>query len=114
MVVLYYQMQPLQVKSQQLVFEVGGGTWGRTVASLFEVFNMNSDLTDILILAYEPCGGLDSRCKGLMQWNPSNGHIPRGFCGARGITSNIELVLVMAEPGNPDDSENYPLGTLWK
>jgi hypothetical protein len=36
-----------------------------------------------------------------MKWNAEEGHIPRGFCGAFGSLSDIALVLVLAEPGNP-------------
>ena len=42
-----------------------------------------------------------------MRWLPQNGHVPRGFCGATGAASEVRLVLVVAEPGNPHDGEAY-------
>ena len=36
-----------------------------------------------------------------MRWRPDEGHVPRGFCGATGSLSDIRLVLVTAEPGDP-------------
>jgi hypothetical protein len=40
-----------------------------------------------------------------MRWNPQIGHVPRGFCGATGTLEEVALVLVVAEPGDPHDSE---------
>jgi len=42
-----------------------------------------------------------------MRWNPSQGHVPRGFLGAAGALSEVELVLVFAEPGDPHESETH-------
>jgi hypothetical protein len=35
------------------------------------------------------------------------GHVPRGFVGALGTLEEIELVLLIAEPGNPYSSERH-------
>ena len=40
-----------------------------------------------------------------MRWNPPAGHVPRGFLGAAGDLSEVELVLVFAEPGDPHFGE---------
>ena len=42
-----------------------------------------------------------------MRWNPAVGHIPRGFCGGVGQLAKIELVLIVAEPGDPYPGEAY-------
>lgn len=42
-----------------------------------------------------------------MRWQPENGHVPRGFCGATGRIDEVQLVLVVAEPGDPGFGESY-------
>jgi hypothetical protein len=42
-----------------------------------------------------------------MRWHPAAGHIPRGYLGAKGDLSEVELVLVFAEPGNPLSDEKH-------
>jgi hypothetical protein len=42
-----------------------------------------------------------------MRWNPETGHVPRGFYGAIGNLSEVELVLVVAEPGDPHGGETH-------
>jgi hypothetical protein len=42
-----------------------------------------------------------------MRWIPESGHAPRGFCGALGKLGEVELVLIVAEPGDPHDLESY-------
>jgi hypothetical protein len=42
-----------------------------------------------------------------MRWAPQAGHVPRGFVGAVGELSEVELVMVVAEPGNPQPGEVY-------
>src|SRR5262249_50849929 len=37
----------------------------------------------------------------------ASGHVPRGFCGGVGSLKEIELVLVVAEPGDPHEYETY-------
>lgn len=42
-----------------------------------------------------------------MTWNPTTGHVPRGYFGATGEIHEVELVLVFAEPGDPHGRESY-------
>lgn len=42
-----------------------------------------------------------------MRWDPAAGHVPRGFFGATAGVSNVELVLVVAEPGDPMPGESH-------
>ena len=42
-----------------------------------------------------------------MRWKPERGHVPRGFCGATGALREVQLVLVVAEPGDPHADEVY-------
>lgn len=65
---------------------------------------LNRELKEILIPAYSPCEGFSGVC-GSMRWDPTEGHVPRGFLGASGNLKEIELVLVFAEPGDPHDDE---------
>lgn len=64
------------------------------------------ELIDVLLPAYQPCAGFKGACES-MKWSPGEGHIPRGFCGATGKISDVELVLIMAEPGDPHSAEEY-------
>jgi hypothetical protein len=64
------------------------------------------ELSDVLRPAYNPCHGFESICTS-MRWIPANGHVPRGFCGALGQLDNVELVLIVAEPGDPHSGESY-------
>lgn len=43
-------------------------------------------------------------------WQPEIGHIPRGYCGATGLLSDVRLVIVNAEPGDEGDQESYTGG----
>jgi uracil-DNA glycosylase len=67
---------------------------------------MDSQLRAILLQAYAPCPGFQSDCQD-MRWEPSIGHVPRGFCGATGSLDEVELVLVVAEPGDPHAGEGH-------
>jgi len=40
-----------------------------------------------------------------MRWDPASGHAPRGFFGALGDISEVRLVMVLAEPGEPGSDE---------
>lgn len=64
------------------------------------------ELRDILLPAFAPCTAFRTRC-GTMRWVPKAGHVPRGFCGATGAAGDVQLVLVVAEPGDPHDGEAY-------
>ncbi|MDE0241072.1 MAG: hypothetical protein OXQ84_12910 [bacterium] len=59
------------------------------------------ELLDILEPAYAPCEAFRGACAGTATWLPQRGHAPRGFLGATGRVDDIELVLLVAEPGNP-------------
>lgn len=65
---------------------------------------MDERLTSVLQPAYGPCPGFSSSCPD-MRWSPLKGHIPRGFLGATADLSDVELVLVFAEPGDPQADE---------
>ena len=64
-------------------------------------------MMEALADAYSPCPSFRGACAGEMRWEPESGHVPRGFCGATGDLSEVELVLVCAEPGDPHSSEHY-------
>lgn len=75
----------------------------------------NTALLAVLLEAYRPCRNFGT-CREA-QWNPARGQIPRGFLGATGELTDVELVMVFSEPGHPhaDESHNTdldPLGTL--
>jgi len=71
------------------------------------MISIDKRLRDVLVSAYEPCGGFVTTCE-RMRWNPAAGHVPRGFCGATGSLEDVTLVLVVAEPGDPHDGEAHP------
>ena len=60
----------------------------------------------ILSAAYGPCPEFTQACTE-MRWNPDAGHVPRGFLGACGELSEVELILVFAEPGDPHIGERH-------
>ncbi len=68
--------------------------------------SLNSQLKKILEPAYAPCPGFSDTCFD-MRWDPKTGHVPRGFRGATGTIAEIELVLVYAEPGDPQPGETH-------
>jgi len=72
---------------------------------------VDSRLRDIMKEAYMPCEGKSfCECNGI-KYEPSSGHMPRGFCGATGQIEDVKLVLVLAEPGTPKD-EHYDEGDV--
>ncbi len=44
-----------------------------------------------------------------MLWRPECGHIPRGYTGATNTVQDVQLVICLAEPGNPLKTESYPV-----
>jgi hypothetical protein len=70
---------------------------------------MEQRLVEILAPAYQPCNGFAEICHE-MKWHPAKGYIPRGFVGATGAVSDVELVLVFAEPGDPQPDEKHSAG----
>lgn len=63
-------------------------------------------ILSLLRPAYEPCPGFTSGCREAV-WNPTTGHVPRGFCGATAGAEEVRLVPVCAEPGDPHISESH-------
>lgn len=59
------------------------------------------ELARILRPAYRPCPGFELGCKSVARWKPEKGHVPRGFVGALSSRKEVEVVLVVAEPGDP-------------
>ena len=51
--------------------------------------------------AYSPCRGFTTRCADAARWAPESGHVPRGYLGATGRLDDVDLVLLVAEPGRP-------------
>lgn len=76
-------------------------------APSFEV-KLPQKLEEVLLPAYGPCPEFTRTCGREMRWNPSQGHVPRGPLGACGDISEVELVLVFAEPGDPHAEELDP------
>jgi len=60
---------------------------------------LNQTLAAVLGPAYR-CPAFDTSCTD-RRWDPPEGHVPIGFAGALGSLSEVELVLVVAEPGDP-------------
>jgi hypothetical protein len=72
-------------------------------------FRPCNELVRILAPAYR-CRHFDGVCEGLARWKPEIGHVPRGFTGAFGTLDEIELVLIVGEPGKPWPGERYESG----
>ena len=68
-------------------------------------YSPNRDLFDLLIDAYQPCRRFGT-CREA-KWSPQRGHIPRGFLGASGELTDVEVVMVFAEPGHPHHDESH-------
>jgi len=58
------------------------------------------EIRAILQPTFYPCFAFKGNCES-MRWLPQVGHVPRGFLGATGKRNEVELVLIVAEPGNP-------------
>ena len=59
------------------------------------------ELLDLLQPAYSPCAGFRARCAGVAKWAPESGHVPRGYLGATARLDDVDLILLVAEPGDP-------------
>jgi hypothetical protein len=66
---------------------------------------VHTSIGKILQPAYR-CPEFDRACTA-MRWDPAAGHVPRGVYGAIGNLSEVELVLVVAEPGDPHQGETH-------
>ena len=64
-------------------------------------------LVNILEPAYAPCTAFAGACAGTATWAPDHGHVPRGFLGAAGRIDDVELVLLIAEPGDPHHHSRF-------
>jgi|APSaa5957512493_1039668.scaffolds.fasta_scaffold09398_2 hypothetical protein len=62
------------------------------------------EIIEILKPAYNPCEFFGACTEA--NWDPKKGHIPRGYLGATGELSEVEVVIVLAEPSHP--LEEYP------
>lgn len=61
----------------------------------------------ILISSYK-CVHFAGNCAGVARWDPDAGFVPRGFVGALGRLEDVQLVLMLAEPGNGLPAESHP------
>ena len=61
----------------------------------------SQELLDVLVPANAPCTGFSGKCRSVARWCPTEGHFPRGFIGALGDLDEVQLVIVVAEPGDP-------------
>ena len=70
-----------------------------------QVMRPNKELVKILERAYS-CSSFYGTCKSAC-WNPEAGFIPRGYLGATNTIEDVEVVFVLAEPGDPHSDECY-------
>jgi len=66
----------------------------------------NKKLLRVLAKAYQPCPkfGICAEAK----FDPSSGHIPRGFIGATAALEDVKVIFLFSEPGHPHINETYP------
>lgn len=65
------------------------------------------ELLELLEPAFRPCVHFARACRDVATWAPDRGYVPRGFVGAFGSLDEVELVLVVAEPGDAYATEHY-------
>ena len=65
------------------------------------------ELVDLLRSAYDPCAEFNGACRDVARWAPQVGHVPRGYFGAHGALGEVEVILLLAEPGDPLDSDTF-------
>ncbi len=65
----------------------------------------NEKLIQEILPAYQPCIKFGECFQA--KWEPTSGHIPRGYLGATGLLEQVEVIMVFAEPGHPHDKESY-------
>jgi len=65
------------------------------------------ELLAIMTPAYGPCREFAAACGAAARWHPGSGQVPRGFVGALGTLAEVELVLLIAEPGDPLPGERH-------
>jgi len=69
-------------------------------------------LLDLLLPAYAPCQHFSGACANFCRWAPEKGLAPGGFGGAIELVSDVKLVIVTAEPGDPPDDVNHPVNSI--
>jgi len=62
-------------------------------------------LSNVLLRAYAPCPHFGSCPQAT--WDPTHGQVPRGFLGATGALSDVEVIMLFAEPGHPYAQEDF-------
>ncbi len=67
------------------------------------------ELVDLLRSAYDPCPEFTGDCRDVARWAPHEGHVPRGYFGAHGTLDEVEVILLLAEPGDPFEGDTFPL-----
>ena len=68
------------------------------------------ELVDLLKPAYDPCPEFKDACRDVARWAPERGHVPRGYIGACGTLDEVEVILLLAEPGDPFDGDTFSGG----
>lgn len=64
-------------------------------------------LFEILEGAYKPCFNFNGACANACTWDPISGLVPCAFGGALGELSEVKLIIVTAEPGDPPKAGSY-------
>ena len=65
------------------------------------------EILDQLLDAYRPCRGFAAECRGIAKWDPDQGYVPRGFVGATASIHEVELIILVAEPGDPFPGSSF-------
>lgn len=69
------------------------------------------ELIEVLEPAYGPCPEFRGACSNVACWKPEAGHVPRGYLGATGTLDEVEIVLLINEPGNPIPGDTFQVGS---
>lgn len=65
------------------------------------------ELVEVLAPAFAPCAMLGRACTDSAKLDPTNGYVPRGFIGALGSLEDVEVVIIVAEPGDPLEGQRH-------
>ena len=60
-----------------------------------------AELIAVLKPAYGPCAEFGKSCKDAARWKPEQGYVPRGYLGATRSLDDVDVVLLINEPGEP-------------
>lgn len=74
---------------------------------------MLNRMLDVVAPSHFPCRHFLGVCR-TMRWSPADGYVPRGVCGATGDVSEVELVLLSSEPGDPLPGEVHDINNIAK